>query len=433
MISFYDDQISEMSRIFFFLIDYFRGEIMNQGNGKVRGVVVDAGHGGADPGAVANGLREKDFTLEASRYMYERFRELGIPAVMTRTDDESITRDQRVSTMINSFGATPDVLVLANHINAGGGEGAEVYYPLRSDGVLARDILDSIEQAGQIGRGTFQRTLPEDPTKDYYYIMRLTPDTTALLIEYGYIDNSRDVVKLQQNLLRYVEAVVKAVANYGGFTYTPPTDSSQGGTYVVEQGDSLWSIANRYGTTVATLMQLNNLTTDVLQIGQILLLPTGTGTSTSTYIVQRGDSLWSIAQANGVSVNDLINANNLTTNVLQIGQVLQIPAGNQSESQGVTTYTVQQGDSLWSIANRFNTTVADLRRANSLTTDVLQIGQILKIPAESSSGTTTYTVQSGDTLWGIANRYGTTVLAIMNLNNLGTTILQIGQILEIPV
>lgn len=405
------------------------------GNGNVKGVVVDAGHGGSDPGAVGNGLREKDLNLRAAQYMYQRLRDLGIPAVMTRTGDESITRDERIGTMVNSFGRTPDVLVLSNHINAGGGEGAEVYYPLRSDGVLARQSLDSLAEAGQIPRGTFQRTLPEDPSKDYYYIQRLTPNTTALLLEYGYIDNPNDVEKLQSNLLNYVEAVVKAVANYAGVPYTPPAGSESGGnTYVVQRNDSLWSIAQRFNTTVAEIKRLNNLTSDILQIGQLLRIPTTGGNqgSGSTYVVQRGDSLWSIAIENGVSVNDLINANNLTSTVLQVGQVLRIPGqGNTDGNSGTTTYTVQRNDSLWSIAQRFNTTVAELQSLNNLTTNVLQIGQVLRVPGATSTPRT-YTVQSGDSLWSIANRFGTTVLELMNLNNLGTTVLQVGQVLELP-
>ena len=91
------------------------------GNNRIRGVVVDAGHGGADPGAVSSGLQEKNLNLEAARYMYDRLRQLGIPAVMTRNDDRTLTREERINTMVNSFGNTPDVLVLSNHVNAGGG------------------------------------------------------------------------------------------------------------------------------------------------------------------------------------------------------------------------------------------------------------------------------------------------------------------------
>lgn len=89
-------------------------------------IVVDAGHGGVDPGAVANGLQEKDFTLEAALYMYDRFNELGIPVKLTRDTDETLSKTERVNRILNAFGNNENVIVLSNHINAGGGEGQSV-------------------------------------------------------------------------------------------------------------------------------------------------------------------------------------------------------------------------------------------------------------------------------------------------------------------
>ena len=108
-------------------------------------------------------------------------------------------------------------------------------------------------------RKYYQRRLPENPSKDYYYIMRETPNTTSLLLEYGFIDNPNDVVKLQNYLLDYVEAVVKAVANYIGVPYIAP-DGALENTYTVQSGDTLYSIARRFNLTVDALKALNNLT-----------------------------------------------------------------------------------------------------------------------------------------------------------------------------
>ena len=400
-------------------------------------IVVDAGHGGSDPGAVSGNLKESDFNLEAALYMYNRFNELGVPVVITRDSDKTLTRSERLNTMNNSFGNDSNVIILSNHINAGGGEGAEVVYPLRSDDVLAKSILDEIGNAGQIKRKVYQRVLPENPSQDYYYIMRDTPNTTSLLIEYGFIDNPSDVYKLQNNLTDYAEAVVKAVSNYIGIPYKLPGGVEvPSNTYTVKRGDSLYSIARMYNTTVAELRLLNDLTSDILSIGQILLLPTtnqdNNDLNTSTYIVVLGDNLYSIAGKFNVSVVDLINFNNLSSTVLVPGQVLTIPNDNIIN----TTYIVKKGDTLYGIASSYGVTIDDIKILNNLDSNDIYINQELLIPSDKTITETNYevyTVQPGDTLYKIANTYGVTVNDIININNLNNTNLSIGQRLQIPL
>lgn len=97
-------------------------------NNSIRGIVIDPGHGGDDPGAVGNGIREKDYTLMISKYMYDRLKELGIPVVMTREEDITLTPTERVNRVKNAFGNYKDVLVISNHINAGGGDVHYVWF-----------------------------------------------------------------------------------------------------------------------------------------------------------------------------------------------------------------------------------------------------------------------------------------------------------------
>lgn len=85
-------------------------------------IIVDAGHGGEDPGAVSGNLKEKDFNLKAANYMYNRFKELGVPVAITRDSDVTLTRQERLNTMTNTFGTSPNVIILANHINSGGSD-----------------------------------------------------------------------------------------------------------------------------------------------------------------------------------------------------------------------------------------------------------------------------------------------------------------------
>ena len=83
-------------------------------------IVIDAGHGGSDPGASGNGIIEKEYTLKISQYIYDRLKDLGLDVKMTRTTDETLTPTERVNRVLNAFGNNSDVIVISNHINAGG-------------------------------------------------------------------------------------------------------------------------------------------------------------------------------------------------------------------------------------------------------------------------------------------------------------------------
>ncbi len=411
------------------------------------GVVVDAGHGGSDPGALGNGLKEKDLNLQAATYMYNRLQELGVPVAITRTTDEDLGRNERVNRILNAFGNSPEVIVISNHINAGGGEGAEAVYALRNDETLAKSILEEIGAKGQKVRKYYQRRLPENPSQDYYYIQRLTGRTEPILLEYGFIDNTKDANKLKNNLNDYVEGAVKAITEYAGYTYTPPKeDITSEEFYIVKRGDTLSKIATQYGLTVQELKELNNLTDDILQIGQELKVRKEPSEETTIYIVQKGDSLYSIASKFGITVPKLQELNNLTSNLLTIGQELIIKENainnNNEQNPNLNTYTVQKGDSLSLIASKFNTTVEKLKELNNLTSNLIIIGEILKIPTNNNNEeeqnenneivTTTYIVKRGDSLYSVANLYNTTIEELIKLNNLTSNVLQIGQELIVP-
>lgn len=407
----------------------------NNEDRAVRKVIIDPGHGGTDSGATGNNLLEKDYNLLISKYMYDRFKELGVPVAITRESDTTLSPSDRVNTILNKFGNSSDVILISNHVNSGGGEGAEVIYALRNRDTLARRILENIGTTGQTTRKYYQRRLPSDTSKDYYFIHRNTGNLEPLIVEYGFIDDTKDVEFLKENYKELAEAVIAAVANYIGVPYKAPNGLITN-TYVVQKGDSLYSIANKLGTTVSELKKENNLTTNTLQIGEVLRIPTKEiyEGEENVYIVQKGDTLYSVAMANNTTVDELKKANNLTSNVLSTGQLLKIPSALLPES----TYIVKKGDSLYSIANKYNTTVDELKRINNLTSNILSIGQVLKLPSdkvsdvEKEENTISYTVQKGDSLYSIARKYSTTIDKIKDLNNLTTNLLSIGQVLLIP-
>lgn len=338
-------------------------------------VIVDAGHGGNDPGAIGNNLKEKDLNLRAALYIDKRLKELGIDSVLTRDSDISLPKDDRIRKIKSLTDKPQDTLLISNHINAGGGEGAEVVYSLKNAPTLANLVLSNIGDVGQKTRKIYQRRLPEDPNKDYYYILRESGVAEPLLIEYGFIDNINDSKRLNQEIEKYAESVVRAIAEYLGVAYSEILNDSDE-YYIVQKGDTLYSISRRYGVSISDLKDINNLKSDVLSIGQKLFLKSR---DNDIYVVQKGDSLWKIAKEYNISVQELIDLNKLNNLTLQIGQELIVPLINNNEVEK-SEYIVQSGDTLWKIAKLYNISVDDLKLANNLSSNLLSIGQKLIIP-----------------------------------------------------
>ena len=226
-------------------------------------------------------------------------------------------------------------------------------------------------------------------------------------------------------------------------------------TYVVKKGDTLYGISNQFGVSVTELASLNNIYGSNLKIGTILKIPNQSGTNPSTmfmYTVKKGDSLYSIANKYNTTVQKIMDLNYLKDTNLSIGQVIRIPENYLSDNEltlpNYINYVVKKGDSLYSIAREYNISVDTLMKDNSLTNTNLSIGQYLKIRIPTTEtieecfgedytppvnlSYTTYTVKKGDNLYSIANNYNTSVDAIKNANNLKSINLYIGQQLKIP-
>ena len=376
-----------------------------------------------------NGIVEKDFTFTIAKYINERLNNIGIENFLVDENNTGLTDEEKVNIIKDKYGNGNNIIVISNRLNKGGKNGAEIMYPLRNNSKLASLIASNLEDAGQTVLKYYQLRNNSDTSKDDDYLIRNTANNLTIVIDYGYIDNTSDANFLKNNYEKLAEAVVKSIVNYAGVSYSP---ANMEGYYIVKKGDSLWSIASKNNTTVDNIKKLNNLSSNNLSVGQVLKLSYDAKKEdikeSNIYTVKKGDSLWLIANKYGTTVNELKNANNLKSNTLYIGQTLIIP--EKKENTNKISYVVKKGDSLWLIANKYDTTVEKIKSTNNLKSNTLSIGQVLVIP--SSSEFITYTVKKGDSLWLIANKYNTTVDNIKKLNNLSSNNLQINQKLILP-
>ena len=392
-------------------------------------VIINPQYGGSETGKINNSFIEKNFNLDISKVIYNTLKEKGIETSLLRDSDQTISLQDRLNLINKLVKPNEENILISTTVAEGGSSGAEIIYALRNEDDLASQISNELEINGLNVLKYYQLRNPDDTSKDFYAIIREPVNTESIIISLGYIDNSVD----NNYLLNNVEKLGKSIAN-GIYNYIKKEN-----IYVVKLGDTLFSIANKFNVTVQAIKNINNLSSNILNVGQELVIPKEETPSTSgefiNYTVKAGDSLYKIANAYNTTVNAIMNLNNLTSNALQVGQVLKIPTTINEETKDYINYTVKSGDSLYKIANNYNTTVDSIKKLNNLTSNNLQINQVLKIPTtinEETKDYINYTVKSGDSLYKIANNYNTTVDSIKKLNNLTSNNLQINQVLKIP-
>ena len=372
-------------------------------------IIIDSYRGGDDYGAKIGDKYEKDILLDLSNYMNNSFNNQNINSILTRNKDESLTDEDRVN-QINKLKQDND-LIIQNRFDTS--SDLSIIYPLRSSDKLASLIFSNLENNGISVNKYYQRRLPTNTKYDYYSIIKDTNPNETIIIEYGDANNYKQVV----------EIIVKSIIEYLALS----------DTYKVKSGDTLYSIAKKYNISVNELKELNNLKNNNITIGQVLKIksniPSEEVTEKNYYIVKSGDTLYSIAKKYNTTVDEIKKLNNLKSDNLSIGMELKIK--EEPSSTNYIDYVVKSGDNLYSIAKKYNTTVDEIKKLNGLTSGLLNIGMTLKIPIQIGNYIN-YTVKSGDNLYSIAKKYNTTVDEIKKLNGLTSNLLSIGMELKIP-
>ena len=181
-------------------------------------ICLDPGHGGKDGGGGTNKyFKEKELVLRISKYQEQRLEELGFEVYMTRTRDVSMKPNERILRVRNS----KSDICISNHINAGGGDGAEVIRSIYNNTELPALIGEKLKSKGQNVRRIFTRSYNSDSSIDYYYMVRETGNSHKnLIVEYGFADSpGDDVEQLRNNWESYAEAVVEALCIYFDVPY----------------------------------------------------------------------------------------------------------------------------------------------------------------------------------------------------------------------
>ena len=232
--------------------------------------------------------------------------------------------------------------------------------------------------------------------------------------------------------------------------------STQSGViyYTVQEGDTLTSIAQKYDTTVHEITVTNSIVNpNLIYVGEVLKIYPGNRSIikrkkvfTTTYIVQSGDTLTSIAIKFDTTVQAIAELNDLQNpNLIYVGEILKIPTNSRgnlsapSSRHYIKTYIVQSGDTLTSIAKKFNTTVDKIALLNNITNpNLIYPGQILKIETSINSSirgynfNTMYTVQKGDTLLGISRKLDVDYKELIQKNDItNQNLIYPGEVLKI--
>ena len=402
-------------------------------------VAIDAGHGGADPGAIGySGSREKELTLQISKKLKAVIdRNPLMRAVLIRQGDKFIELHKR---RLNARNLNADIF-LSIHADAFTKQSARGFSVFAlsqrgatsamaralaakanaadliggvsladKDQVLAQVLVDlsmtnTINESVNLGGRVLKELgklgkLHSKRVEQAVFAVLKSPDMPSILVETGFITNPQDEKNLRSSSYqnKVVDAIYTAIDEYykqtpyfSKSTYASPTFGNQGSagksssrpsTYIVKSGDSLSKISAKYNITISALKRFNNLSKSTVYVGQKIKLPGGVKVASSKlriHTVKRGDTLSEIAEKYSIRVSELKRFNNLSKNTVYIGQKIKLSTSANTKTQKPKYHKVKQGDTLSEIAEKYNVSIKQLKRLNKLRSENIRLGQRLKI------------------------------------------------------
>ncbi len=325
-------------------------------------IIINPSHGGDDYGIITETQKEKDLTLEISKQMYNNFKESGIETYLLREKDENLPEGERIKKISQINGDSKNTILITNHYNPDNQDGIEIIYSLKDNDNIPKKITKELLTNNCKTKGYYQKRFPINPMLDYDYLSRNTKNLTPIIINFSLSEDD----ERQSSIKEYTNNIIKAISDF------IKSQKNKNNYYIVKKGDTLSKIAKDYNISIEYLKDLNNMDNNDLKEGEVLIVPITTIKDNDKYKVKKGDTLWNISKKNNISVNELKSANNLDSNLLKIGQELIIPKER--------TYPVEKGDSIFNITKKFDTDLDILIKENNLSDRNLTIGEEIIIP-----------------------------------------------------
>ena len=402
-------------------------------------VAIDAGHGGADPGAIGYaGSREKELTLQIAKKLKSAIDQNPLMrAVLIRQGDRFIELHNR---RLNARNLNADIF-LSIHADAFTKQSARGFSVFAlsqrgatsamaralavkanaadliggvsladKDQVLAQVLVDlsmtnTINESVNLGGRVLQELsklgkLHSKRVEQAGFAVLKSPDMPSILIETGFITNPQDEKNLRSSSYqnKVVSAIYTAIDEYykqtpyfSKSTYASPILGNQGNVsqsgsrpsvYTVKRGDSLSKISAKYNITISALKRFNNLSKSTVYVGQKIKLPGGVKVASSkpsVHTVKRGDTLSEIAEKYSIKVSELKRLNNLSKNTVYVGQKIKLSSAANTQTNKVQYHKVKRGDTLSEIAEKYNVSIKQIKSLNKLRSENIRLGQRLKV------------------------------------------------------